>query len=53
MLKVLIGSSGRAGSAVFIARSPGIKRAETKVTLANLAYNMNRLIFHEQRVAMG
>ena len=34
-------------------RTIGIKRAETKVTLANLAYNMNRLVFHERRVAMG
>jgi hypothetical protein len=29
------------------------KRAEAKVTLANLAYNMSRLIFHERRAAMG
>lgn len=34
-------------------RTIGIKRAEAKITLANLAYNMNRLIFHEQRAAMG
>lgn len=27
-----------------------IKRAEAKITLANLAYNMNHLIFHERRV---
>lgn len=31
----------------------GIKRAEAKVTLANLAYNMHRLVFHERRAAMG
>lgn len=31
----------------------GIARAETKVTLANLAYDMDRLIFHERRAAMG
>ena len=34
-------------------RTIGIKRAEAKVTLANLAYNMHRLIFHERRTAMG
>jgi len=34
-------------------RTIGIKRAEAKITLANLAYNMNRLIFHERRAAMG
>jgi IS5 family transposase len=34
-------------------RTIGIKRAEAKITLANLAYNMNRLIFHERRVAMA
>jgi transposase, IS5 family len=31
----------------------GIKRAEAKITLANLAYNMNRLIFQERRAATG
>ena len=31
----------------------GIKRAEAKVTLANEAYNMHRLAFHERRVVMG
>jgi len=31
----------------------GIKRAEAKITLANLAYNMHRLIFHERRAATG
>lgn len=34
-------------------RTIGIKRAEAKITLANLAYNMNRLIFHERRAAKG
>lgn len=34
-------------------RTIGIKRAEAKLTLANLAYNMDRLIFHERRAAMG
>ena len=30
-------------------RTIGLARAEAKLTLANLAYNFNRLIFHEQR----
>jgi IS5 family transposase len=34
-------------------RTIGIKRAEAKIALANLAYNMNRLIYHERRAAMG
>lgn len=34
-------------------RTIGIKRAEAKITLANLAYNMHRLIFHERRATMG
>jgi len=34
-------------------RTIGIKRAEAKITLANLAYNMSRLIFHERRPFMG
>jgi hypothetical protein len=34
-------------------RTIGIKRAEAKITLTNLAYNMNRLIFHERRAGMG
>ena len=36
-----------------IIRTIGIKRAEARITLANLAYNMHRLIFHERRAAMG
>lgn len=36
-----------------IIRTIGIKRAEVRITLANLAYNMHRLIFHERRAAMG
>ena len=32
-------------------RTIGLSRAEAKITLANLAYNMNRLIFHERRTA--
>lgn len=34
-------------------RTIGIVRAEAKITLANLAYNIDRLIFHERRAAMG
>ena len=34
-------------------RTIGLKRAEAKLTLANLAYNMDRLIFHERRAATG
>ena len=32
-------------------RTIGIARAEAKLTLANLAYNFDRLIFHERRTA--
>jgi IS5 family transposase len=32
-------------------RTIGIARAEAKLTLANLAYNMDRLIFHERHAA--
>ena len=32
-------------------RTIGIARAEAKLTLANLAYNFDRLVFHEKRVA--
>jgi IS5 family transposase len=38
--------------ALFI-RTIGIARAETKITLANLVYNIDRLIFHERRAVMG
>ena len=34
-------------------RTIGIRRAEAKLTLANLAYNMDRLIFHERRRTTG
>jgi len=34
-------------------RTIGLARAEAKLTLANLAYNFDRLIFHERRCAMG
>ena len=38
--------------ALFI-RTIGILRAEAKIALANLAYNIDRLIFHERRATMG
>jgi hypothetical protein len=34
-------------------RTIGIARAQPKLTLANLAYNFDRQIFHERRAAMG
>ena len=34
-------------------RTIGLKRAEVKIRLVNLAYNMKRLIFHERRAATG
>ena len=34
-------------------RTIGIARAEAKLTLANLAYNFDRLIFHERKAALG
>ena len=34
-------------------RTIGIARAEAKIGLANLAYNIDRLIFHERRAATG
>ncbi len=34
-------------------RTIGLARAEAKLTLANLAYNMDRLIFHERRATMA
>ena len=34
-------------------RTIGIARAEAKITLANLAYNIDRLVFHERRAATG
>lgn len=34
-------------------RTIGLARAEAKLTLANLAFNFDRLIFHERRSAMG
>jgi hypothetical protein len=34
-------------------RTIGIARAEAKLTLANIAYNFDRLIVHERQRAMG
>ena len=34
-------------------RTIGLARAEAKLILANLAYNFDRLIFHERQRAMG
>jgi len=34
-------------------RTIGIARAQAKLTLANLAYNFDRLIFHQRCVATG
>lgn len=34
-------------------RTVGIARAKAKITLANLAYNIDHLMFHERRPAMG
>lgn len=34
-------------------RTIGLARAVAKLTLCNLAYNFNRLIFHERRESMG
>ena len=34
-------------------RTIGIACAEAKITLANIAYNIDRLIFHERRAATG
>ena len=34
-------------------RTIGPAKAEAKLTLANLPYNFDRLIFHERRTAMG
>ncbi len=34
-------------------RTIGLARTEAKLTLANLAYNFERLIFHERRTVTG
>ena len=42
----------KAAMGLFV-RTIGIARAEAKITLANLAYNMHRLIFHDTRDTNG
>ena len=44
---------GQIVDATLIVRTIGVARAEAKITLANLAYNIDRLIFRERRAAMG
>ena len=34
-------------------RTIGLARDEAKLTLANLAYDFDRLIFHERRAGLG
>lgn len=34
-------------------RTIGLARAEAKLTLANIAYNFDRLVFHERTRAIG
>jgi hypothetical protein len=34
-------------------RTIGLTRAETKIGLANLAYNLQRFLFHQRRAATG
>ncbi len=34
-------------------RTIGLARAEAKLILSNMAYNFDRLIFHERKRAMG
>ena len=41
------------GQMTLFIRTIGIARAETKITLANLVYNVDRLILHERRAVMG
>lgn len=34
-------------------RTIGLRRAEAKISLANLAYNIDGLLFHKRRAATG
>ena len=34
-------------------RTIGLERAQAKISFANMAYNLQRLIFHERRAAMA
>ena len=36
-----------------VVRTIGLERAEAKIGLANLAYNLQRYLFHERRAAQG
>ena len=36
-----------------VIRTIGLKRAEAKIGLANLAYNFQRLIFHKRRATVA
>ena len=40
-------------SRMLVSRTIGISRAEAKLILANIAYNFDRLTFHERARAMG
>ena len=50
LVRILGATSDRMG--LFV-RTIGLKRADAKIGLANLAYNFLRLIFHERRAAMA
>lgn len=43
----------RKGPMCLVIRTIGIARATVKLTLANLAYNMDHLVFHERPLGMG
>jgi hypothetical protein len=47
------GGGGYAARGWLFIRTIGIKRAEAKITLANLAFNMHRMVFHEMPTAAG
>ena len=36
-----------------VIRTTGLRRAEAKIELANLAYNFQRMNFHERRATMA
>jgi hypothetical protein len=36
-----------------VIRTIGLARAEAKLTLANIAYNFDRLVFHERRAVVA
>jgi IS5 family transposase len=45
--------AGQKDQIALFVRTIGIARAERKVTLANIAYNIDRLIVRERRAVMG